>query len=141
MKLTVSGEEWEIQEVPQDGNGEEPTTFTSTPDYDPTQNSGSEDDPSKRPPYSYNSLITMAINSSPSKMMTLNEIYSFILHHFPYYKAQKNFSSWQNCIRRSLSSNKCFVKVENPDRWNWGNYWKVVGGQLPCRKGSKYDIL
>ena len=39
-----------------------------------------------KPPYSYIALITMAIESSPSGMMTLNEIYHFIEERFPYFK-------------------------------------------------------
>lgn len=39
-----------------------------------------------KPPYSYASLISFAINSSPVQKMTLNEIYHWIMDNFPYYK-------------------------------------------------------
>ncbi|KAM9691422.1 forkhead box protein J3 isoform 4-T7 [Dama dama] len=39
-----------------------------------------------KPPYSYASLITFAINSSPKKKMTLSEIYQWICDNFPYYR-------------------------------------------------------
>lgn len=39
-----------------------------------------------KPPYSYISLITMAIQQANNKMMTLAEIYNWIMELFPYYR-------------------------------------------------------
>ena len=39
-----------------------------------------------KPPYSYATLITYAINSSSRGRMTLNDIYTWICTNFPYYR-------------------------------------------------------
>lgn len=40
----------------------------------------------RKPPYSYSTLISFAINSSPSKKMTLSDIYTWICANFPFYR-------------------------------------------------------
>jgi pSer/pThr/pTyr-binding forkhead associated (FHA) protein len=46
-----------------------------------------------KPPFSYASLIAQAINSTPTRKLTLNGIYQHITQHYPYYQMAQN--GWQ----------------------------------------------
>ncbi|CAF4499089.1 unnamed protein product, partial [Rotaria socialis] len=77
-----------------------------------------------KPPYSYISLITHAINGSPDGMCTLSQIYQYIQDRYAYYR--QNQQRWQNSIRHSLSFNDCFVKVpRSTDRPGKGSFWAL----------------
>ncbi|XP_067882657.1 forkhead box protein J2-like [Heterodontus francisci] len=78
----------------------------------------------RKPPHSYASLIALAIGSSPTRRMTLSEIYAWIAEAFPYY--QRVGTGWKNSIRHNLSLNKCFRKIpRSKDTPGKGSYWTV----------------
>ncbi|GAA5877190.1 hypothetical protein JCM16303_006195 [Sporobolomyces ruberrimus] len=92
--------------------------------FDPTQG---QQDPDKKPTWSYAALIGQAIFSAEDNKMSLADIYTFIMRYYPYYKKQD--AGWQNSIRHNLSLNECFVKTargaNNPGK---GSLWAVVAG-------------
>ena len=79
----------------------------------------------KKPPYSYASLIRLAILNTSSQKATLADIYAWIQDQFLYYKNQIN-PGWKNSIRHNLSLNKSFMKVarsrQDPGK---GCYWAI----------------
>ncbi|CCJ29579.1 unnamed protein product, partial [Pneumocystis jirovecii] len=77
-----------------------------------------------KPDLSYASLIAQAILSSPTKKMTLSDIYEWITQTYKYYKYAQN--GWQNSIRHSLSLNKVFKKIFRKDgEPGKGSFWTI----------------
>lgn len=62
-----------------------------------------------KPPFSFASLICMAIESSPQKALPVKMIYSWIQENFPFYRFSG--SGWKNTVRHNLSLRKCFKKI------------------------------
>ncbi|KAH8421338.1 hypothetical protein KR009_002258 [Drosophila setifemur] len=108
------------------GSGNSTTNSTSTPQkqkhpnnvpYDPLVHTNN------KPPYSFSSLIFMAIEGSNEKALPVKEIYAWIVQHFPYFKTAPN--GWKNSVRHNLSLNKSFVKVEKAPNMGKGSLWRV----------------
>nr|XP_021411012.1 forkhead box protein J1-like [Lonchura striata domestica] len=77
-----------------------------------------------KPPYSYASLICMAMEASEQPKLTLAAICQWISDNFCYFR--RAHPSWKSSIRHNLCINKRFVKVPRekgePGR---GAFWKL----------------
>ncbi|XP_071170870.1 forkhead box protein I3-like [Mytilus edulis] len=76
----------------------------------------------EKPPHSYIAMISMAILSKPDKKILLNDIYQYVLEHFPFYNNEEK--AWKNNIRHNLSLNECFGKHSRSNSGK-GNYWSI----------------
>lgn len=90
----------------------------------------------EKPPYSYIALIVMAIQNSPSKRVTLSEIYQFLQATFPFFRG--SYQGWKNSIRHNLSLNECFIKLpKGLERPGKGHYWTIdAGSEFMFEEGS-----
>ncbi|XP_062826703.1 forkhead box protein J1 [Anolis carolinensis] len=80
--------------------------------------------PHVKPPYSYATLICMAMEASKKIKITLSDIYKWITDNFCYFRHAD--PTWQNSIRHNLSLNKCFIKVpREKDEPGKGGFWKI----------------
>ena len=74
----------------------------------------------EKPPFSFSTLIFMAIEASKAKALPVKDIYTWILDHYPYFKTAP--TGWKNSVRHNLSLNKCFCKVDNKSPVRKGNH-------------------
>jgi hypothetical protein len=78
----------------------------------------------ERPIYSYALMTRFAILGSPSKCLSLAEIYVMLEAKFPYFEHDQ--SKWRDSIRYNLSSNRWFVKTKRLlHQPGVGSLWKV----------------
>ncbi|XP_061090814.1 forkhead box protein N2 [Conger conger] len=87
--------------------------------------------PSK-PPYSFSSLIFMAIEDSMDKRLPVKGIYEWIVKSFPYYRAAPG--GWRNSVRHNLSLNKSFRRIhrEKGQSVGKGSLWYVCPEYRPA---------
>ncbi|NXK42312.1 FOXJ1 protein, partial [Piprites chloris] len=103
------------------------TTMTQHAMVEPSQLTGNinyKTNPHVRPPYSYATLICMAMEASKKPKITLSAICKWISDNFCYF--QPADPTWQSSIRHNLCINKRFIKVtrekSEPGR---GAFWKL----------------
>ncbi|CAB3386688.1 Hypothetical predicted protein [Cloeon dipterum] len=88
-----------------------------------------------KPQKTYAELIKEAIDSSPEKQLSLNDIYNHFEKTYDYYKT--NQQTWKNAIRHNLSLHKCFKRKEVQK----GSVWIVDEIEFAKRqtKGARYS--
>ncbi|CAF3411589.1 unnamed protein product [Rotaria sp. Silwood1] len=133
-QLTMSGEDDSNESHPtgtEDGNEDDDDDMDLKIQDKEESNSTSTNAPRKsnrraeKPPYSYIALIVMAINSTPTKKMTLSEIYAFLQQSFPFFRS--TYMGWKNSVRHNLSLNECFIKLPKAmGRAGKGHYWTIA---------------
>ncbi|XP_074530570.1 uncharacterized protein LOC141793654 [Halichoeres trimaculatus] len=98
--------------------------------------------PSK-PPYSFSSLIFMAIEDSPDKRLPVKDIYDWIVNNFPFYRTATG--GWRNSVRHNLSLSKSFRRIhrDKSQSVGKGSLWCVCPEYRPgllevLRKTHRY---
>ncbi|XP_063281481.1 forkhead box protein J1 [Pelobates fuscus] len=100
------------------------TSRTSHMGLQPYEDIDYKTNPHVKPPYSYATLICMAMQASKKTKITLSAIYKWITDNFCYFRHAD--PTWQNSIRHNLSLNKCFIKVpREKDEPGKGGFWKI----------------
>ncbi|XP_015929902.1 forkhead box protein C1 [Parasteatoda tepidariorum] len=99
-------------------------TLSKNDDCSSPKKSGAGMRKQEKPPFSYIALIVMAIQSSPTMRLTLNEIYEYLQSRFEFFRGE--YKGWKNSVRHNLSLNDCFIKLpKGVGRPGKGHYWTV----------------
>ncbi|CAG5990049.1 unnamed protein product [Menidia menidia] len=87
---------------------------------------------SSKPPYSFSSLIFMAIEDSPHKRLPVKDIYEWIVNNFPYYRTAAG--GWRNSVRHNLSLSKSFRRIQRDKSQSVGkgSLWCVCPEYRPA---------
>ncbi|XP_047441685.1 forkhead box protein N2 isoform X2 [Mugil cephalus] len=87
---------------------------------------------SSKPPYSFSSLIFMAIEDSPDKRLPVKDIYEWIVNNFPYYRTATG--GWRNSVRHNLSLSKSFRRIQRDKSQSVGkgSLWCVCPEYRPA---------
>ncbi|XP_061142160.1 forkhead box protein N2-like isoform X1 [Syngnathus typhle] len=95
------------------------------------------DPASAKPPYSFSSLIFMAIEDSTDKRLPVKDIYGWIVDKFPYYKTAS--AGWRNSVRHNLSLSKSFCRMDRDKSQSAGkgSLWRVN----PDHRTSLLEVL
>ncbi|XP_076595757.1 uncharacterized protein LOC143326130 [Chaetodon auriga] len=85
-----------------------------------------------KPPYSFSSLIFMAIEDSPDKRLPVKDIYEWIVNNFPYYRTASG--GWRNSVRHNLSLSKSFRRIQRDKSQSVGkgSLWCVCPEYRPA---------
>lgn len=86
-----------------------------------------------KPPHTYAEIISMAIESAPSRRLTSAQICDWISDNFPFYKTVQ--SNWRTSVINRLSTNKKFIKRERCKNVQ-GNIWYWTIAEPQTSPGS-----
>lgn len=85
---------------------------------------------------SYADLITQAIESSPTKRLTLAEIYLWMTTQIPYFRDRAEGPTslgWKNSIRHNLSLHNKFIKIQNEEKGK-SSWWMINANPTATRR-------
>uniref|UniRef100_G3PY26 Si:ch211-145o7.3 n=1 Tax=Gasterosteus aculeatus TaxID=69293 RepID=G3PY26_GASAC len=87
---------------------------------------------SSKPPYSFSSLIFMAIEDSPERRLPVKDIYDWIVNNFPFYRTASG--RWRNSVRHNLSLSKGFQRIrrDKSQSMGKGSLWCVCSEYRPA---------